>query len=812
MNRFFDRHKKTIIWVMVIGFFLGSVGLAAFQYMRPGGSSSGGGSGKEVALVVNDEKIYESELQQAYEDLVERQKSLYSQFGRDFSQLLQGARGELYELRLKSRTADSLVEDRLVKQEAKERGIDVKSAEVEQKYNEQLDSILERQGWTMEQLKRALSAQETSYEEFKTSMKENIRRQLNRQELRNQIVGTIDPTDQQLSAYYQKNIDTYVQSPSKVKAAHLTFEKESRAKEILEKVKTDPDYFQEYAEERDLDPSLGWFEKGEKSQPVEELAFSLEVGEVGGPIETGAGWEILKVLDKQERKVPPLEEIKEQVRKDYVSDKEQEKYDNWYQGVKEEASIEIKLPAVKAYRKAQEGFEEGLEAYQQLKEETSGGDSYVPYYIGRLYQQEISRLEEEKGSEDDPEVKKKIEDYRQKAVSNYMEVVRETGSSDGKLLNRVIQLAPENAEVNYYLGQYYFENKQYSPAAKRYRQAIESRPDYLAAHLGYGKMLVELQNYQQAAEQYEKALELAGDNVTIMNNLARAYLKDDQYEEAKETYQKALENFPNNFAAQKGLGDLYLEQGDYEEAIDYYNDALSIRADADTALNLGRAYLSSGQLEEAKDELDNLLGTNPYNAEAYMLLGDYYRKKDLPDRALEEYKEGLARTQNEELRIELSKRVVELAPGDLETRFGLAQAYRNQHIYDAAIDQYEKILNRSEEAGQRREAYLGLGKCFTNKTDYGKAKEYYRKGLELAESSIQELSFYEGLLEADEGENGEDQLSETGKEALLKIAEIKLNQGDTSQAKEKLNRLSEMDPEFKPDRVQELLGHIDSSQ
>ncbi|MFB6290674.1 MAG: tetratricopeptide repeat protein [Candidatus Bipolaricaulia bacterium] len=813
MNRFFDRHKKTIIWVMVIGFFLGSVGLAAFQYMRPGGgSSSDKSSQKEVALVVNEKKVYKSEFRDAYETAIERQKSLYSQFGQDFSRLMEGASGKLYELRMKSRTLDSLIRREIVRQKAEARGIKPKSSAVSQEYNNQLENILNRQGWSLEQLKSALSAQGRTYEEFKKSMRESIRGQLKQEELRSQVIGELDPTEKDLRNYYHENIDSYVQTPSRVKASHLVFETQTKAKKINQRIEENPEYFDEYARENYIDPGLGWFGKGEKSRKVENLAFSLAVGEVGGPIKTSAGWEILRVEDKQERVVPSFEEIKDKVKQDYVSQEKQQRYDKWYEKVRKEATVEIKLPVVRAYRKAQKDFQEGLEAYKKLEKENPSIDPYLPYYMGRLYERRISELK--KGgtdSSDSADAQAKIKEYRRKAVENYMEVVRETGSSAGDLLNRVVQLDPNNPEANYYLGRYQLRQKQYSSAAESFKKAIKARPDYVAAYMEYGELLVELDNYKEAAEKYKKALDLSDQNVNILNNLASAYLKSDQYDKAEETYKKVLEKAQNNFTAKKGLGDLYLERGKYDKAAQYYNDALSVRADADTSLNLARAYLRSGKHEDAKTELNNLLTTNPYSGEGYMLLGDYYRKKELPERALEEYRQGLARTQNQEIRLKISKRIIELAPKDTETRFTVARIYRDRHVYDLAIEQYEKILNIAEGAAERREAYLGLGETYLKRTDYEKAKNYFQKGLKLADSPVQRVSFYEGLLKADEGQHGEKQLTEVGKEALLKLAEINIGQGKNSEAKKKLERLSKLDPDYKKDRVKELLNQVSDS-
>lgn len=814
MNRFFDRHKKTIIWVMVIGFFLGSVGLAAFQYMGPGGKSSSdnGDSGTTIALVVNGDEVSESEFQNTYDNLVQRQQSLYSQFGRDFSKMLEGASGKQYELRIKSSAVDSLIQQTLVRQEADNKGIKVSDQRVDSKYNEQLNSLLEQQGWTLDQLKSALSAQGRTYDKFQTTMREDIRVQLRREELRNQVVGEIDPSEEELKTYYNDNIDTYVQSPSRVKTSHLIFDSEDKAKEVKSKIDENPGYFKEYAEENDLATDMGWFQKGEKSTAIDNLAFSLEPDEVGGPVETLEGWQILKVEDKKKRQVPSFEEIRDKVKQDYVSEKENKKYQDWYNKVKNNAEIEIKLPVVKAYRTAQDDFQTGLEAYKKLEEQPEVNDPYVPYYIGRLYQRRADELGNQSESSAEVEnVQEKISEYEEKAVDNYLEVVRQTGSSDGDLLSRVKGLVPKNAEVNYYLGRYNRKNGSYSRAAENFEQAIKTNTEYVAAYAEYGDMLVELEDYERAIKQYESALEIAGQNVNILNKLADTYGENKQYEKAVSIYEKAIDASGNNFAARKGLGDLYMERGQLEKAIDNYNKALGIRADAETSLGLARAYLQTGELKDAKMELDSVLSTNPYSGEAYMLMGDYYLKQNSPERALEEYRQGLDRTQREELTIEISSKILERAPGDTETRFTLARAYQSQHVYESAIEQYRGILNRSEATAERREAYAGLGEVYTSKTEYGKAKEFLKKGLKLAQSPVQRLDFYQSILKADEEESGQDNLSNLGKEALLGIAEVRINQGNNAAAEEKLNRLKELDSGYKEEKVKELMGRIQST-
>lgn len=817
MNRFFDRYKAVIIWIMVIGFFLGGVGLVAFRYFGPSGSSSGGDKTKEAVLTVNGDEVYRAEYRNVYENIVNRQQSLYSRFGQDFSKLLEGTSGKLYELRLRSQAVNTLIEQQVINQEAEKRGIEPGQDVVKQTYNDQINSILEQQDWTLDQLKSVLASQGRTYEEFEKTAKSSIREQLKQKKLKEQVIGEIDPTDKELRTYFDNNIDNYVQTPAKVKASHLVFDTKTKARTVLREVRSDGGVFAEYAKKAEESVDMGWFGRGEKSKNIEELAFSLEIGEYGGPIQTTDDWEILRVDDKQKRTVASFQSIKDQVKEDYVTKQENKKYENWYNDVKSNSSIGIKLPVVKAYRKQQEGFEQGLEAYSQLMEEAPNEYPYVPYYIGRLYQQEIGSLQKEISKAENEEKRKELEteisEYKEKAVTNYLKVVKNTGSNDLDLLNRVLTLEPSDPEANYYRGEALLKQKQYSQALNSFKQAVESKEDYVAAYVKYGDVLVTLRNYEKAIEQYKHVLGLTPNNVNVLNKLASTYRKNGQFEKTEETYKKALEINPGSFDTKKGLGDLYRQQKNYDQAIKYYNDALAVRADSDTGVSLGWTYLEDGQLDEAKSEFNNVLATDPYNSEAYLGFGDVYSERGLKEMALEKYRDGLARTQDNQLLIKLGKRIVELQKeqASIETRFTLATAYEEEHIYSAAIDQYEKILDYSQAPAEKREAYKGLGDSYVKKTDYPKAKRYYKKGLELSESDVQKLSFYKGLLQADEGEHGKDSLSSIGKEALLKMGQINIDQGNPSKAKEHLQRLSDLDPNFQKTKVENLLSQVKSS-
>ncbi|MCL5433605.1 MAG: peptidyl-prolyl cis-trans isomerase [Candidatus Marsarchaeota archaeon] len=88
----------------------------------------------------------------------------------------------------------------------------------------------------------------------------------------------------------------------KIRCAHILVEKESTAKDILDKL-TNGESFAKLAEQYSLDGSrkrggdLGFFSKGQMIKPFEEAAFKLKKGEISGLVKTQFGYHIIKRLE-----------------------------------------------------------------------------------------------------------------------------------------------------------------------------------------------------------------------------------------------------------------------------------------------------------------------------------------------------------------------------------------------------------------------------------------------------------------------------------------------------------------------------------
>lgn len=141
---------------------------------------------------------------------------------------------------------------------------------------------------------------------------------------------------EELREYYNEQIDRF-RTPEEIKVRHILIrtpapgpdgkvdeqeleEARKKAEEVLAKVRAGGDFAQ-LAREYSDDPGsaqkggdLGWVGRGRTVPAFEQAAFALSKGQVSDLVKTTYGFHIIKVEDKREAKVRPLEEVADQLR------------------------------------------------------------------------------------------------------------------------------------------------------------------------------------------------------------------------------------------------------------------------------------------------------------------------------------------------------------------------------------------------------------------------------------------------------------------------------------------------------------------
>ena len=109
-------------------------------------------------------------------------------------------------------------------------------------------------------------------------------------------------------------------------------EEEDIAKLLLEKIQSGALSFEEAAKQNSACPSgqnggsLGEFTRGQMVPEFDEACFTMEVGELRGPIKTQFGYHIIRLDGKKEASTLPFADVKEELRQRLFAEKQQAAY------------------------------------------------------------------------------------------------------------------------------------------------------------------------------------------------------------------------------------------------------------------------------------------------------------------------------------------------------------------------------------------------------------------------------------------------------------------------------------------------------
>ena len=144
-------------------------------------------------------------------------------------------------------------------------------------------------------------------------------------------IEAVTVTDDEAQKYYDENKAQFKKGES-VSASHILVDSEEKANEILAKINAGEISFEDAARESSSCPSsqnggaLGEFTRGQMVPEFDSAAFSMEVGELRGPVKTQFGYHIIKLTDKKPEEEMAFAEIKEQVKGMLLNEKRQKAY------------------------------------------------------------------------------------------------------------------------------------------------------------------------------------------------------------------------------------------------------------------------------------------------------------------------------------------------------------------------------------------------------------------------------------------------------------------------------------------------------
>jgi peptidyl-prolyl cis-trans isomerase C len=236
---------------------------------------------------------------------------------------------------------DNMIGYRLMIQEAKARKITVPDAEVDAQVAQ-----IRAQFPSDAQFQQALTAQRTTLEAVRNDARDGMSAD---KLVESEIAGKVAVKPEAVTDFYQKNQDKFQQGP-RVRASHILIgipqsadaatkqQAKAKADALLKDLKAGKD-FAATAKANSQDPGsapnggdLGYFEQGQMVPPFEQAAFALK---------TQFGYHIIKVADKQESKVVPLEEAKGQIEEYLTQQNRHAQTELFVNALRAKAKVEI---------------------------------------------------------------------------------------------------------------------------------------------------------------------------------------------------------------------------------------------------------------------------------------------------------------------------------------------------------------------------------------------------------------------------------------------------------------------------------------
>jgi len=159
------------------------------------------------------------------------------------------------------------------------------------------------------------------------------------------LIAGIKITDEEVEKFYEGNPQNFG-TEEEVSARHILVKEEEEARKVAEEIKAGKS-FEDAATEYSTCPSkerggdLGSFSRGKMVPEFEEAAFKLEIGELSHIIKTQFGYHLIEVTAKTEASVKPLEEVKTQIVQFLTNQKQNEKYAQYTNKLKETYPVEI---------------------------------------------------------------------------------------------------------------------------------------------------------------------------------------------------------------------------------------------------------------------------------------------------------------------------------------------------------------------------------------------------------------------------------------------------------------------------------------
>ncbi|MDW7668442.1 MAG: peptidylprolyl isomerase [Bacillota bacterium] len=181
-------------------------------------------------------------------------------------------------------------------------------------------------------------------EEFQSILKETKENLLQRYAVQ-KVMEDVDVKDEEIKETYNQNKDKFMDQ-EKVSAKHVLVDDEDKAKEIKEEIDNGMDFSDAAAKYSSCPSSkkggrLGEFSRGQMVPEFEDVAFSMEEGEISDPVKSQFGYHIIQLDEKIPAKQKTYYEVENQIKQELLQQKQFQVYNDNVQKLKGKYNVEM---------------------------------------------------------------------------------------------------------------------------------------------------------------------------------------------------------------------------------------------------------------------------------------------------------------------------------------------------------------------------------------------------------------------------------------------------------------------------------------
>ncbi|MDO4356901.1 MAG: peptidylprolyl isomerase [Clostridia bacterium] len=141
----------------------------------------------------------------------------------------------------------------------------------------------------------------------------------------------VNVTEEEIRAFYDANPDQFA-GQKQVTASHILVEDRAQAEELLKKIQSGELAFEDAARQFSTCPSaanggsLGEFGRGQMVPEFDEACFSMEPGELRGPVQTQFGYHLIRLDGVKDGQPVPFDQAREAIREHLLAEKGQKAF------------------------------------------------------------------------------------------------------------------------------------------------------------------------------------------------------------------------------------------------------------------------------------------------------------------------------------------------------------------------------------------------------------------------------------------------------------------------------------------------------